>query len=375
MPTKRQHFVPRVYMKAWETKVETKEEPNKKFDGIYAFENSNIGQGKNRSSVLWKPHLYTIGFNYSFIGKSCPKIKKEFVDMVYTYLRQQSAPHIYGKYGYSVIKTRRSIDKHFFDIDSWDFYYDDGNIARKASILNNIHAMNSYLLESSFDNFLESNWETTYKDFIKAVHNGQPVGFDRSEKIIPKEVAVNMLTAFFIMLCRNPSFDAMGVYTKVKSNLLYPVFTSIFQGDAESVDDSGEEGRSYADEMMNAIWYAELYKIFFKNTRGFFHTAVKAALENCQMILFEAYSDADPFITSDNPAFEHKLMVEAKNSNGMIFPVSPKYLLFIAKGNDDISIVDHRFADSKTVRYFNGLVSLHKTNCLIANKKYLSKLL
>lgn len=35
MPTKRQHFVPRVYMKAWETKVETAKEPDKKFDGVY----------------------------------------------------------------------------------------------------------------------------------------------------------------------------------------------------------------------------------------------------------------------------------------------------------------------------------------------------
>ena len=39
MPTKRQHYVPRVYMKAWETEVETIEEPNKKFKGLYVFEN------------------------------------------------------------------------------------------------------------------------------------------------------------------------------------------------------------------------------------------------------------------------------------------------------------------------------------------------
>ena len=35
MPTKKQHFVPRVYLKAWETQVETLKEPNKKFKGIY----------------------------------------------------------------------------------------------------------------------------------------------------------------------------------------------------------------------------------------------------------------------------------------------------------------------------------------------------
>ena len=49
MPTKRQHYVPRVYIKAWETEVETIEEPNKKFKGLYVFENSDIGQGKNKN--------------------------------------------------------------------------------------------------------------------------------------------------------------------------------------------------------------------------------------------------------------------------------------------------------------------------------------
>lgn len=32
---KKQHFVPRVYLKAWETQVETLKEPDKKFKGIY----------------------------------------------------------------------------------------------------------------------------------------------------------------------------------------------------------------------------------------------------------------------------------------------------------------------------------------------------
>ena len=98
--------------------------------------------------------------------------------------------------------------------------------------------------------------------------------------------------------------------------------------------------------------------------------AVKPALENCQMILFEAYNNAGTFITSDNPAFEHKLKVESANSNGMIFPISPKYLLFIGRGSEAINIVDHRFADSGTVKHFNRLISLHKTDCLIADKNF-----
>lgn len=61
MTTKRQHFVPRVYMKAWETQVETLKEPNKKFKGIYVIKDDSLGDGANRNSVLWKPHLWYNG--------------------------------------------------------------------------------------------------------------------------------------------------------------------------------------------------------------------------------------------------------------------------------------------------------------------------
>lgn len=47
MPTKRQHFVPRVYIKAWETVVTNKNEPNKKFQGVY-YHGMNGSDGKQK---------------------------------------------------------------------------------------------------------------------------------------------------------------------------------------------------------------------------------------------------------------------------------------------------------------------------------------
>ncbi len=134
MPTKRQHYVPRVYMKAWETTVENSKEPDKKFNCVYVFNNSTVGEGANKNSVLWKPHLYTINFSYSYICKSCPKVKNEFVNMIFDLLRTGFQQPVYGKLGYSIIKTKKSIAKHFFEIDKWNFYYDDGNLARKSAI-------------------------------------------------------------------------------------------------------------------------------------------------------------------------------------------------------------------------------------------------
>ena len=182
-----------------------------------------------------------------------------------------------------------------------------------------------------------------------------------------------MLASFFVMLCRNPEFDAMGVYTQIKENLLYPVFESMCKDeDAETVDVETNEGLEYANELMTGIWYSELYKMFFKNTVGFYHNVVQFALSGCQMILFEAYDNAGAFISSDNPAFEHKSsVVERDNGSGLVFPISPKYLVFVAKGDEGINVVDHRFADAETVKKFNRIINAHKTEIIISSSKSL----
>lgn len=71
MPTKNQHFVPRVYLKAWETKVETSKEPNKKFDGVYYYTSGmDNGEGSTREAILWEPHLYTISFRQFYLARN-----------------------------------------------------------------------------------------------------------------------------------------------------------------------------------------------------------------------------------------------------------------------------------------------------------------
>jgi hypothetical protein len=361
-------------MKAWETQVETLKEPDKKFNGIYIIKDGDTGEGANRNSVLWKPHLYTISFKYSFICNSCSKVKSQFVDMIYDLLRNGYKQPVYGKIGYSVIKTKKSIQKHFYEIQNWEFYYDDGNVAKKTAILNQIYAFNCYILEDAFDDYLEKNWENILNEFIDSVHNGRPVALGRSERIISEGVAKDMLASFFVMLCRNPQFDAMGVYTKIKENLLYPVFGSMFKKNEEidAYDDGINEGKEYADELMTGIWYSELYKMFYKNSGGFYHNVGNLALSACQMILFEAYDNAGTFITSDNPAFEHKsAAVERDNCSGLVFPISPKYLVFIAKGDEEINVVDHRFANSETIKKFNRIICEHRTELIISTYKNL----
>lgn len=93
------------------------------------------------------------------------------------------------------------------------------------------------------------------------------------------------------------------------------------------------------------------------------------ALTGCQRILFEAYDAAGLFITSDNPAFEHKAFIERQNSSGMVFLILPKYFIFFAKGDEGINIADHRFADTHTIKHFNRIIAQHKTDTLISVSK------
>lgn len=175
MATKNQHFVPRVYLKAWETKVETKKEPGKQFDGVYYFGKDDVaGEGTTRETILWKPHLYTISFRQLYLARECPKVYSFFVDEVFNSMRNNVPQPVYGKLGYSLIKTQKSVYKHLYEIDSWDFYYDDGTAARKKALLNRFNDMHCYLIEGSFSSIYEDNWEKILRTFIDEVKKAVP---------------------------------------------------------------------------------------------------------------------------------------------------------------------------------------------------------
>ena len=183
-----------------------------------------------------------------------------------------------------------------------------------------------------------------------------------------------------MFLCRSPYFTAMGIYRQIKETFLQPVFKEIIKSITnDDIENPSEKTQNYlseanlcADEMMTGVWYSELYKILFKQSGGFYHNVLKKAIDGCQMILFETYPDSEHFITSDNPAFEHKNLISRNNENGFIFPLTPNHLLFIAKGSDEINIVDHRYANTEVVRHFNRIIANHKKQLLIANVKHIN---
>ena len=354
MPTKNQHYVPRVYLKAWETKVETNKEPTKQFDGVYFFENgATVAEGRTIETILWEPHLYTISFRQLYIADKCPKVYSYFVEKVYEAMINNSPKPVYGKLGYSIIRNKQSVRKHLNDVDKWEFYYvDDNSLARKKAIINRLDDMNCYIIEDSLDRFYETRWESILRTFVDEVHNALPAPGGNGERVISEKAAKDMLEFFFMMLCLSPQFNAMGIYTWI-NDMLKQAF-----GTGNEVDD-----------FMEAIWFSELYSMFFKNQGGFYNTALSISVEKLQFILFEANHNAGTFITSDNPAFQHISLVETTNMNGYCFPISPQYFLFIAKGSEPVNYVDYRMADRLTVKKFNQIVASHSKNIIVASEK------
>ena len=256
------------------------------------------------------------------------------------------------------VKMKKSVYKHLYDIDSWDFFYDDGTTARKKALLNRFDDMRCYLLEDSFSSIFENSWEDTLWTFIDETKHASPtpgLGLDRK---ISEKAAKDMMEFFFMMLCRSPQFDAMGVYTWM-SDILKETFPDVKE----------------TEEMMDAVWFTELYRMFYKNSGGFYHTVLAKAVENCQFVLFEAYPDAGSFITSDNPAFQHISHAEADNMNGYYFPITPKHMLLIAKGSDPVNIISYRMANGELIKKFNKIIASHCSEKIVSVEKDRSKIL
>lgn len=355
MPTTHQHFVPKAYLKAWETRVRNSREPEKKFDGVYVFEGDEAkGEGITTKNVLWSQSLYTVKYtDYHYIHGKYPEIDRDFLSGIRNILDNTYRQTVLAENCGKQILTDQDLFENLIHLEEWDFKYADRNPAPKEKIINSITNLTSQCLEKGLDGVFERGWGNTRDSFISEVEN--VVTHGKPPYRISNEAVEEMARFFLSMLCRNPAFDSFGVYARVRERILEPV--------------------GMDEECINAImhpqWLGELYRMVYGGSDGFFKLCIAGMISHCQMILIRRYDDASTFITSDNPAFRHISYVERENSNGFYFPLTPDYLLMIAKGNDGIEEIDYRYADDGTVRSFNQRIASYKTDKLISKQRYL----
>ena len=344
--TKNQHYVPRVYTKAWETQVSSLREPRRFFTGVYYYKKPNLvtGDGRNKGSILTTDHTYTIDFNCMRILPKCFEIQKEFAEKIERLLQERQ---IIAKYKGESITGEKAILNNLSFLDEWEFIDYQGRVASKKSVINAIKEIRSYCLEDKFSSYMESRWENILDVFLSPFSRFRGKGQIDYTFPTPDPI-IDMLEMTALMMCRNPSFDLLGLYSIVENEILKPIFEQIGNAD---------EAQKATDYIIKSLRLADDYRGLFNEKDGFTTVFLSYALSNLGLIIFRiASSEEGSFITSDNPVvFQKMSTTNNQYPNGIYFPLTPQFLLFLGKrpegtiinsvifrtvGNDDIKKIN-----------------------------------
>lgn len=373
MPTKNQHYVPRVYLKSWETTVYSKREPKKPFQGVYKYEGRDyeVGDGITRDRVLSGANTYTIGFEDSFIAQHCPQIRDDFGTQIESILRRRNVKAFLDGVQLATVAALGDSTTH---IENWEFRYDSSNRIvspkSKNAIKNQIQDIKCYVLEEAFSTKVEDNWETTYDDFIKSAMWAPPDKENNNLRVVQSEIAERMVQMTMYMMFRNPFFDCLGAYSLVNEIVFNP-----FIENAKD-DIHKDKWEKHFKRSKRDIWLVEIAKALFQQKDGAYHNMFNKTRKGCIMALFEIDdSNEGQFITSDNPAFWYLSKLDPKN-NGIYFPLSPKHLLELTGSHSgDKAFLDYRIVTNKDIRNLNIIIANSATNTIVSNRRYLGYLL
>mgnify|MGYP004606612753 CR=1 FL=1 len=361
MAKKWQHYVPRVYTKAWETTVYSKKEPNKPFEGVYYYERSDLskGDGRNNGSILAKNHTYTIDFNYTFILSRCPKIRIEFAEEIKKILRDRKVKAYFNG---TPLSNRNAISTNLSELDNWEFFNLDNTPASKKSNINAIKEIRSYCLEDKFGSYVEDRWEAILKKFLapfpKSNGTGQ-IEFSHSDT----QAITKMIEMLAVMMCRNPSFDLLGAFSWMKDEILVPIYSQYgYVAEAEVI--------------IRGVWLTEIYKGLYGKT-GFVDSFISSAFSKLGIVVFRVANDIEgSFITSDNPVVYYNYRIESHNSNGIYFPLTPQYMLFLGKRSEgNVNDVVFSTVHNEDIRRINRIILNSAETGIVSTKQYLGHIL
>ncbi|MBY6878916.1 DUF4238 domain-containing protein, partial [Clostridium botulinum] len=300
----------------------------------------------------------------SFIIPSCPKIEEDFIAQIEERLDSRGIDAYYkGK----VLNDKKSLKKNFFKIEEWEFRYKEPpmNIAGRKAILDDIKSIQSYVLENALDDVVEKKWQSSLDKFIRLMETTVPLNGVDEIRRIDKDVVVDVIKMVIFLMCRNPDFDYLDILPRILDIFEKPLKDI---AGAENVADV----EVFLQLQRDAAWLQELYNGIFDVHKGYFHTMKTTVESSMQMILFKTWENKGSFITSDKPAFIHVSAVESNNMNSIICPLTPKYLVMIAKGDkNSLNDVNFRMADNDLIRKFNMMILNHSNKTIVSNHKHL----
>lgn len=368
MSVRRQHFVPQVYLKNWETAMSDKN-GRRQYSGIYYYEKNKLEKGvsRNKDSILWEPRLYNVDYELSFMMRSYPEIEKDFIKQLKSKLDSRGVNAYYK--GNSLIGDQ-ALKIKFLHLEEWEFRYKKHpmNIASKKAIVNEIKSINSEVLEDALSRLIENNWDSTVHKFIDEMENTIPINGINEYRRIDENTVLDIVKLIFTLIGRNPKFDFLGILPK-SVDILSCMMKEFDDGISYHVDKS-------LKLCHKSVWLGELYNAVFDVPKGYFHNMKTLAESDLQIILFKTGENQGRFITSDMPAFIHSSLAEETNMNGIYFPLSPNYLVMIGKGKkNSLREVNFRLANNLLIKKINMMILNNSNNAIVSDSKYLGYIL
>jgi len=364
MPQERQHYVPKVYLKSWEGSVCSLSNGNTIFNGVYIFDKNNlsVGDGRTRKKILFEKNIYTIDFENRFIGGESSEILNDFAKQTHKIL---DARNVCAFCNGTHLSSEFLLSQNFSELHKWIFQSKNNSQPNKVEIIKEIETLKSYVIESAFDKHIENKWVNVLTEFL-APAESMLYGHGQIEYRYPNEdTPIKMFEMFTYMHSRNPRFDMLGLLPPILDVTLGPLLKDV------------ENRKKYINEMRRNLWLSEIYKGLNKCDSGFFHSSVKKAFSRLGFILFKIVDDDEGcFITSDNPAFTYLSSVTKNNSNGMYFPLTPRYLLFVGNNSDgQLSDMLIRTIRNSDIKCINGIIRNMATKTIVTNNKNLGYIL
>ena len=258
MAAKNQHFVPRVYLKSWETPDSYLSKSNKKLQSIFIFDKSDISLGELRKTnkILFLRNAYTVEWKHLIFCTPCKLIIKDFEKQIRAHLEDFEAVASLDNrlLSHREILNRCILESEYLynKINSFKFLYKKSknplSTGKSNDLLTKMQNVRSNIIEDAFAKRVEDSWKETLKEFIEpSEEKGVFQNAINKYNIVRPEVMERMISMLVFMLIRNPAF---------RSDLFFP---SLEQQLCKVLPKN-----EATDEEKQAFYLLELYNAFFK---------------------------------------------------------------------------------------------------------------
>ena len=165
---KKQHYVPRTYLKAWEDRNEK----------VYVYEKDTdiLKQYSKVEKVLYELDIYTKTIFDSLILDDKEK------ESIFSFLDQYKIYYI-DEGVEKILNNYNDYTKYYFDFENWIIRRVDNTIVSKKSIKNNIEQNRFTVIEQNW-HCIENEWETSVKHIQDSVKNKITLSLSDRDKLI-----------------------------------------------------------------------------------------------------------------------------------------------------------------------------------------------